>query len=471
MYKKFWTLIVITFLLFGTKGWTQNAYELKISIDGYKHDTLRLGYYLFDKQYVKDTVTRSSDGSFVFKGEEPLPGGMYLVLMAPDNKYFQILVSGKEQNFSLHTTYENPYEHMQFKNAPDNELFFKYLDFIGEKRKESKKIKEQRDKEGISKRKKEALSKKLDAIDEEVLKYQNSLVKNNPETLTAAIVKANMPLDYPEFSGTDKEKEIKRWWFTRKHVFDNIDMANPGILRTPFLYQRVNYYVQKLIPQHPDTINMAIDRVLKLMRPAEETFKAYLSNFLNEYSRSKIVGFDAVYVHLVNNYYAKGDAPWVKEDQLEKIVDNAKTLEPILIGKHAPNIVMQRRDGSKQALYDIKADYTILYFWKFDCGHCKHAAPKIVDFYKKYKGKASIEILSVCVKYTKDVPKCWEFVDEYHFDDFINVVDPYGRSHYQTIYDVKATPTIFVLDKDKNIISKRIGVEQLGEVIDHFLEQ
>ena len=44
---------------------------------------------------------------------------------------------------------------------------------------------------------------------------------------------------------------------------------------------------------------------------------------------------DAVYVHIVKNYYAKGLAPWTEEDQLKKIVKNAEKLEPLLIGKTA----------------------------------------------------------------------------------------------------------------------------------------
>ena len=55
-------------------------------------------------------------------------------------------------------------------------------------------------------------------------------------------------------------------------------------------------------------------------------------------------------------------------------------------------------------------------------------------------------------------------------DVFFNTVDPYHRSRYKTVYDIRSTPQIYVLDTDKTILSKRIGAEQLPEVIDHILE-
>ena len=67
------------------------------------------------------------------------------------------------------------------------------------------------------------------------------------------------------------------------------------------------------------------------------------------------------------------------------MIDNAKKLEPLLIGKTAPNIKMQKQDGSSISLYDVSSPYTILYFWRYDCGHCKESTPFMKEFYEKYK--------------------------------------------------------------------------------------
>ena len=51
-------LIAVIFSLFG-EG-LQASHDIKIKIENYESDTLLLGYYYWDKQYIKDTLIRNS---------------------------------------------------------------------------------------------------------------------------------------------------------------------------------------------------------------------------------------------------------------------------------------------------------------------------------------------------------------------------------------------------------------------------
>ena len=108
-------------------------------------------------------------------------------------------------------------------------------------------------------------------------------------------------------------------------------------------------------------------------------------------------------------------------------------------------------------------------FWAPDCGHCKKSMPKTVEFYEKFKDK-DVEILAVCTKVQDGCKECWPFIKEKEMDGFINATDPFLRSRYKQIYDIRTTPQIFILDKDKKIVSKRIGAEQLEEVVGDYLK-
>jgi thiol-disulfide isomerase/thioredoxin len=243
-----------------------------------------------------------------------------------------------------------------------------------------------------------------------------------------------------------------------------MDLSDGRFLRTPFLFERINTYVSKLQVQVPDSLTKAIDFVLERTKKAPESFRYFAVHYLNEYANSKFVGMDAVYVHLAEKYYATGQAPWVDSTQLAKIVENAVSLKPILIGKTAPNIKMQLRDGTPVTLHEIKSPYIVLYFWRYDCGHCKESTPDMKAFYEEYKNKG-VKIFAVCVKFNDEIGDCWKYVDENQLDGWIHTVDPYLRSKFYTLYNVKTTPQIFILDKDKKIISKGIGAPQLKEVM------
>lgn len=113
----------------------------------------------------------------------------------------------------------------------------------------------------------------------------------------------------------------------------------------------------------PDSINAALDFILSKCKEGSEIYKYVLSNSLNTYANSKYVGMDGVYVHLVEKYYAQGKAPWIQEEPLAKMVQDAKALKPLLIDKIAPNITVYKQDSTPISLHDIKSEYTLLLIW------------------------------------------------------------------------------------------------------------
>jgi thiol-disulfide isomerase/thioredoxin len=470
----FIALLTLPLLAFSQKP----GYQIKVKIDGFEQRECYLGYYFGDKQYLKDTAYLEKDGYFYFESNEELPGGIYLIVMPPENQFFQVLVDKGNQWFSMETKHANTAENMKIKNSPDNQIFYEYLNFLSQRRPEAEDLRKQIEEAGTDEKKKTKAQEKLDALDKAVAAYQKSLIAKYPSSLTALLIKANTPLETPEFDGDEQEKQRKAFYWTREHWFDHTDLADPRMMRTPFLFQKIDHYVQKMTVQHPDSISLAVDRVLEMARPSEETFKFYLIHLLNTFAKSNFVGMDAVYVHIALKYYAAGQAPWTEEEQLVKIIDNAKRLEPLLIGKIAPDIEMQTQAGEKITLHKFKSPFTVLFFWDPDCGHCKKSMPEMVQFAKDYKNKG-VSVFAICTKLVtrddqgnfsmKEVESCWNTIREREMDVFFNAVDPYHRSRYKTIYDIKTTPQIYVLDENKKILSKRIGAEQLPEVLNHFL--
>ena len=467
--KKF---LLLLFLALGLNNWAlaEEGYHITAKLDGFQEKELYLAYYLLDKQYILDTAQVDNKGTFTFTGEEMLSGGIYLIVLPPDNQFFQILINGEEHEFSLHVKdVLNPSEEIEFKGSPENVLFYEYINYLGKNRPEATRLQEQINAKEEGSAERQELEKELAELNAKIQKYQENIIARQPASLTAAIIKANLPFDMPEFEGTSEEVQLQKWQYTKQHYFDNLDLADPRMLRTPFLYQRVKYYIENLTVQHPDSLSQSLFRVLEAAKPAEETFKFLLIHYLNEYAKSKIVGFDAVYVFLAETYYATGQAAWTEQEQLEKIVDNAQRLKPLLIGKTAPNIKMQTQEGKDIWLHDFQSPYTVLFFWDPDCGHCKKSMPDMVEFYKQFKDRG-VEIFAVCTKLYDEMDSCWEYIREKEIGIWLNTVDPYHRSRYKTVYDIHSTPQIYVLDKNKVILSKRIGAEQLPEVMEKILE-
>lgn len=482
--KYFYFLLSLTFCTINLIG--QTGYNIEVTLDNYDQEKLMLGYHYGDKQYIKDSVKINEEGKFIFKGEEDLDAGVYLVVMPPDNQYFQLLVDKKEQHFTVKTDAKSPTAKMEVSGSSDNELFIDYMNFLAQKRPEAEGLKKEL--AAASEGAKPAIQAKLEIINKEVKAFQNKVVNDNATTLTAALVKSGIEVPMPTFEGTEKEVQLKRYYHYKDHYFDNLNLADERLVRSPVLFQRIDYYMNKLTVQNPDSISKSVDYILAKVKPAEETFKYYLVHFLNTYAASKIVGMDGVYVHIAEKYYATGQAPWTDEEQLKKITDNAKTLKPILIGKTAPDLKMfeidiegtiaaendeneYKRWRAKQeiSLHGVDAPYTVLFVWDPDCGHCKKSMPKVIEFYEEFHTKG-VELFAICTKTYEEMPACAKTMKEKGMLNWINAIDPFIKSKYKQIYDIRSTPQIFILDENKEIISKKIGAEQLSDVMTRILE-
>jgi len=137
-YRITYLVFLFSFIFFNL-GFGQSGYEISVKLDGFENDTLLLGYQYADKQYIKDTVLRQDD-QFLFSGSEALDCGMYLIIMPPENRYFQVLVDDKDQQFSLSTNIEDPIGNIKVDGSEENELFYSYLNYIGKQTPKAQKL-------------------------------------------------------------------------------------------------------------------------------------------------------------------------------------------------------------------------------------------------------------------------------------------------------------------------------------------
>ena len=467
MYRFFmcFGLMLFALSLCARGGANDGSYRIAVEIDDYDQDILTLGYYLLDNQYIIDTARRDDAGQYVFASDTAsLPRGIYIVVLSPNNEYFQLLIGDDDDQGMSFKTRVGELSKMEVTGSEENALFYRYLGFLDSKQRESAPLREQLADTTLAPAATAQVRTRMEELDKEVKAYQQGMIDTHPQAFVSAIIKANRPALPPDFAdaANDEARRELQWRWLQQHYFDGLDLNDERLLRTPFFFERVNYYVNTLQVRHPDTLAKAIDFVLSKFDPQGEAFKFFTVHFTNEAAASNIVGMDALYVHLVDTYYRGGKAYWTDEEQLVKMAETTDRLRPLLIGKTAPDLKMVTRAGEPITLYDVDAEYTVLYFWRYDCPACKKSTPHMKEFYQKWKDK-NVKIFSVCTKGEDELGKCWDYVDEQGTGDWVQVADPFQR--YYKSYDIKSTPSIFLLDRNKQILSKRIGAEQLDEIL------
>ena len=85
-------------------------------------------------------------------------------------------------------------------------------------------------------------------------------------------------------------------------------------------------------------------------------------------------------------------------------------------GEIPPNIsLVDTTDTRWRDFYSLKAEYTVLYFWDPECGHCKKTTPKLQTLYEKKFKDRNIEIFAVGKAVGADFEKWKKFIQKLIF--------------------------------------------------------
>ncbi|TVR68842.1 MAG: DUF5106 domain-containing protein [Marinilabiliales bacterium] len=446
-----------------------SGYNINVRISGLEDTTLLLAYHFGNRKYIKDTIMLDSRGEGMFKDDEALPGGIYLVVM-PDMDYFEILVD-REQEFRIETTVDNPVENIRISGSAENEQFFEYHRFMNRRQRASSDLQQRIEMNRDNPDSVKILQERGRELDREVQEYWNSIIERQPGTLLANLIRAMKNPQIPEFElpeGTHNPDSV-RWRmgydYNRKHFFDNIDFSDDRLLRTPVLHNRLEHFFTRTLMQVPDMIIPEAVRVIELAKANDDVFQYVLVYLLNHYERSNIMGMDEVFVELAERYYLSGEAFWVNDETIRRLRDRVERMKPNLIGRTAAEMRMRIPDGSFVNLHGIEAEYTIIYFYEPACGHCKVVTPRLNELYKKYRDQG-LQVFAVYIY--DDVEEWQEYINDNGLD-WVNVFDPQNETNFRFNYDIYSTPTLYVLDADKTIIAKRIGIETIEQMVEDLL--
>lgn len=438
-------------------GFSQ-GYSIETEIKGQTDNVAYLGHHFATQRYVDDTANVEA-GRAVFEGKKDLIEGIYFYYSP--KVYFEFII--EDQNFSIQGDAADVVSTAVIKGSPLNEAFYGMQRFNYEKRIASEQIRAALDSTASSEEKQMA-NEKLNAIQDEIKAYQNQLQAEYPNTLLDRLIRLMQTPEIPPVpAGQDSLKF--RYEYYKNHFWDGINISDPGLLRSPLLHNKIMDYLDNVVIQQADTVINEVEKLIQIAKNNDEAYRYLLISLTNKYESSPIMGFDKVFVHLVDNYYLTNQAPWTDAETIKKLEERAASIRPNFIGNSAPPFVLQDSIGTDYDLYRINAKYTVLYFYDPDCGHCKKSTPLLYEAYAELQTKG-VEVLAICT--TTDGKRWKEFINEFDLN-WINLADLSSRTNVKYYYDVRSTPTVYILDQEKKILLKKVATEDVPEIIDQLI--
>lgn len=441
--------------------------EIVLKTNGFNTGEMYLANYFGAKQYIKDTF-QVKGNKVVIKKDEKYPRGIYMFVFPPQNTFLEFIM-GYDQHFEvkLDTTVAKMITSVEVDGSVENEAFFKNLKYSSVLGEQITPLQAEYDAlEDKNSAKGKELAQKIRDLYTDMNSNRDKIATDHPGYFYSKILRFMKDPEIPE--NPDPSDSTFDYRYYKGHYWDKMDWSEAGMVNTPVYEGKLINYMDRLVVQHPDSLSKEARMLIDYSKANDTLFQMTTVTLLNKYAKSKIMGFDAVYVAIVEHTYSKGLAFWSEEDQIKKIMDRARALSPTLVGGKAPPVVMSDVNNQQVDMYNVPGDFTILYFWDYDCGHCKKVTPALAKLYPKYKGK-NIPLITVSINGAVDVWK--EKLKEYGMDktDGIHLQDHARATGFDRNYDLRTTPRLFLLDNEKKIVAKQISVEQLEEILDREL--
>lgn len=462
MKRLLWLSIMV--MLYSTAV-AQKGYQIKINLNGFRGDTLLLASYYGNTVKLVDTAAAAVPGVFVFKGNQALIGGIYMVISQKKKKLFEFVVDGN-QKFTLTTDTANYSLDMKVENSLENQLFYNYLRFNEKQYNASLILEKRRKKLKKGTQNYQELTAKMDSLKNVVGQYRDQLAQKYPKTFVADIFRS---MAKTEKIDTEKPKTKVAFYQLKDHYWDHFALNDARNFRTPLYKREVNSFFRDFVPQQPDSVDQAIDKVISRAEPCSECVSYLVWKFTVEYQNPKYMGFDKVFVHLVDQYFDKEPIQNTTPSILKLLKKRADEMRPLLLGKKAPELVLMDTTGKYIGFESLPNRFTLLLFWDYKCGVCRQEMKKLVPFYNKYAKKYDLAVYGICINPNLNN---WKKAVRDRKLPWIDVNGTQSiKGDFTKTYHIQGTPQFYLLDRNKKIIAKQFSVDQLKLILDDYLKR
>lgn len=467
-----YSILILISLLFVFKAEAQNntdkdeaSFHLDADIPSQKNNMLYLGYYWKGTTYARDSVQLSGEGKARISIREGLTPGQYFIFIKPDFR-IDLLIDKGEDDIHLYINEDN-FARSTVTGSDNTKLLWAYLDNIQKRDIERSKLEKQLEDTSITTQKRKDFDAEILKLDENTRAYMRKVIEDNKDNWFGVFLKGMESVTLPYKQPKDGKEFQENREYGKLHFFDNIDLTDPRLWSTNYMNSYIDTYLQHWVDQVPDSVASAASRLVAKTKGNEFCFKEMLSKLTNESLKSLRMGDENIWARLAEDYIFDKDIAWIDSTQNSELRRQYELIKNNRIGMKAHNLTLQTLEGDTINTNDIDAEYLLLYFYSPSCGHCQTATPELHDkLYAKYKDRG-LKVVTINLSNEKQE---WErFVKSKNIGDWINCADPEYKSQYWMYYDTSGIPAIFVLNKNKTIIAKKVDEQNLEKLFDYYI--
>ena len=279
--------------------------------------------------------------------------------------------------------------------------------------------------------------------------HLDRLLEGAPKSYFAKVVRADRALE-----GTMRKSPMD--------VAEAFDFSDAGLLRSSVYDKAVMFFLQNLNAVSEEQFVNAAD-TLMLLSSRDTECRSYMLNHLIDLFST--YGPELPLQHLIDVYVAPDRGKATIEPELRSKVNE---LLKVSVGAVAPDVPLVVNTGSRALSELVKGHrYSALFFYSSTCDHCHAQMSALKDLYATLHAKG-FEVFGVALDAdSMEFNKCiaenglpWPSGSEFN---------GWG-SQAAKAFQVKATPTFFLLDDRMRIVAKPFDAEDLREKLGALIQ-
>ncbi len=460
-------------------GTNNQGRAIQISLKPYPKDTkIYLGTNYGNSKVFADSCILNEKSEGVFKSKDKLTPGIYFLVSPKMSILFDFLVDDLQQfKISADTS---DLKNVLITGSKENEMFKNYSQVVNNLFVELNQI-EQNFKTANTEKDSAIFKEAYLVKDKEIKQKRRAYIAENPGSMMSFLLNTMEVPEAPSIPIVNgKADSLYPYRYVKDHYWDNIVFNDNRLLRTPFFENKLDDYFKNYISREPDSIISEVQYMLTVAKTGKEIYPFLLFKFTNKYISPEFMGQDKVFLHIYQNFFAKGDTTLLSEASKKSLRERAYSLMANQLGLPAPILVLNDLNEERFALHNMKATYTFIAFWDPTCSHCKVEIPKLDSIYKASWIKHDIKVIAVNTN-AKEMTLWKEFIKDNKLDQWINAyqtdedlnkeITEGKPTTIRQLYDVFKTPTFYLLDKDKKIVAKNLSIEQFNDFIQSTLKK
>ncbi|MEM1119299.1 MAG: redoxin domain-containing protein [Bacteroidota bacterium] len=419
-----------------------------------------LGYYAGDFTYAVDSAKVANNGRIQFRGQRDLLDGMYF-LMIPQKGFIDFIVY-KDYQFQVQSDITNLQKNLTVSGSTENEGYFTYQRFLATKKEE---IAQQNQMLQMLKRATkdpqviQESQQRINELRQSIADRAHELMETHTTSFFCMMMEANelpeVPSNIPvQLNGATNPIYLQ---YVKDKFWDNFDFNENGLLQTKIFATKASFFFEQLTARSVEGFIESTDILAKKSMVNPIALQNTLRWLVTTFENTKSKGTDAVFVHIFDTYFTTPEENGIDVATFSRIEQKANYFRPTLVGNVAPNITLLDQNDRSQSLHDLKAKYTMLYFFSPLCDKCRTATPKVVELFQQYKSKG-LKCFAVC---TDDKKAYWKNYVQENKLPWTCVMDTDADLTIESKYAPNSLPNIFILDQDKKILANRVEVEEL----------